>query len=472
MKSKFRIIFIVIILSIYIVGCGEDINEAATVEPTDAPPTETVEPPTQTPKPTKTQILTGPIATANALSQQITLIPPTPYGGADLPADIPPDDYVNVFRQAWHLVEGNYVRDDFNGTDWDAVYDEYLLLAEQITSDEELWDLLANLIGELKDDHSRFEHPLTTLAQGGVGDAQPTTGMYVWPSRDDDKMYVWCVSPDSPAGKAGIKRGDVIVAIDGEEVIEGEDGFSRAQRNQARYGTGRETTVYTIQQGPDVEPADITLSYSLDPSCNQWGFGIVNEAPRIGYIRVLDFDGNAGFNIQTAIEEMEAEGILDGLIVDVRHNPGGRPEESIKVFARGFIGTEGALREGSTRTTIRVRGPVGWNETTPVVVLTDGNSHSAADYFAVGMQVLDRAIMIGMPTAGNTEGQTGFSIANGTYVIRLAVSALLLEDGSSIEGVGVLPDIEVPLGDWGLRQTPYDLQLQTGIDYLINLIDD
>jgi C-terminal processing protease CtpA/Prc len=72
-----------------------------------------------------------------------------------------------------------------------------------------------------------------------------------------------------------------------------------------------------------------------------------------------------------------------------------------------------------------------------------------------------------MPSAGNTEGIISFNLADGT-LIRLAVSALLLEDGTSIEGVGVEPDIRVPLGEWGLRETPFDVQLQAAIDHLLD----
>lgn len=480
MKSRFAKMFLLLMLSLSILfaACGETTVIYVTVEATLPPVVVTevveVEAPTRTPKPTKTPILVGPIATANALSQQITLIPPTAIGGSDLPANIAPDDYVNIFRQAWYIVKASYVRDNYNGTDWDAVYDEYLPKAEQVTSSEELWVLLSALIGELNDNHSRFVPPSRMEAEFGVGEgaeARPTTGMYVWPSRDDDKIFVWCVTPGSPADRAGITRGDVILAVDGEEIIRGEEGFTREQRIEIFYGTGGETTVYTIQQGPDVEPKDFTLSFEFVGGCDGWIYGIVNNAPRIGYIRVLDFDGNAAFNIQDAIDTMEADQPLDGLIVDIRHNPGGRSDESMKIFAMGIIGTEGALREDSTRIIYRIHGPVGWSETTPMVVLTDGNSHSAADYFAAGMRALDRATLIGMPTAGNTEGITGFSLADGT-LIRMAVSSILLEDGSSIEGVGVIPDIEVPLGDWGFRQTPFDLQLQTGIDYLVELIGD
>jgi C-terminal processing protease CtpA/Prc len=81
------------------------------------------------------------------------------------------------------------------------------------------------------------------------------------------------------------------------------------------------------------------------------------------------------------------------------------------------------------------------------------------------MQQAGRALLVGMPTAGNTEGITGFSLPDGS-LIRLAVSTLQLPDGTTLEGRGVLPDLQVPLGPWGLRQIP-DVQLSAAYQALV-----
>jgi C-terminal processing protease CtpA/Prc len=78
---------------------------------------------------------------------------------------------------------------------------------------------------------------------------------------------------------------------------------------------------------------------------------------------------------------------------------------------------------------------------------------------------LERGETAGMPSAGNTEGITGYILSDGS-LIRLAISILQLNDGSFIEDIGVVPDIEVPLGQWGLAQQPFDVQLQAAIDAL------
>ena len=471
-KSILHIIFSVVVLALLVIACR---NSAPTPEPeapTQVPamPVTATSAPTATPEPTETKKpLVGPMATVAAMANQVTLNPPTPVGGFDT-SDLQPDDYVGIFKQAWAIVDSNYYRDDFNGADWDAIYDEYLPRAEQLTSSEELHQLLSDLVGELNDGHSRFVPPDRMEAEFGVGQggsARPWTGIEIWPAREDEYITAWYVCKYGPAADAGLVRGDVILAVDGEELIPGEEGFTREQSYAVMFGTGGSTVSLTVQSGPDESPRDVKLSLGGAGGCDDWRFELVSESPRIGYIRIPDFDGDAAANIFGAIQDMEAEASLDGLILDVRHNPGGNNDASTAIFTKGVVGTVGTLRADKQRTVYRIRqtGNMVWNETTPVAVLTDGCSNSAADYFPAAMKELGRATIIGMNSAGNTDGITGFGLADGT-IIRLAVTYLLLNDGSSIEGVGVTPDIEVPLRMWGLRQQPYDVQLQAAIDYL------
>lgn len=466
MQPKNRLFILLVLVVFILTACGPAMTEtAAPVQPSDtpAPPTATATPQPPTATPTK-KAPSGPLATAQALQNQVTLSAPTAQV-------IDPHDYVGIFEQAWRIVKENYVRDNYNNTDWDAVYEEYLPRAQAVQTDEELDDLLADLVDELHDDHSRYVPKNRFGNEFGVGESSggsPWAGIEIWPTpREYQYMLVWNVCKYSSAAQAGIERGDVILAIDGVPVEPGPDGFSDDDIRAVYYGRNRNSAsvTYTIQSGPDEDPRDVIVQKNGGSGCDDWTHYLVSESPRIGYIRVLDFEGDADTRIMDAIRDMEAEAPLDGLIVDVRHNPGGNSDKSMQIFAEGIIGTEGTLRADGTRTIYRIRGPVKWNTTTPMAVLTDGGSHSAAEYFSVGLQVLGRATIIGENTAGNTEGINSFNLANGA-VIRLAISSILLPDGSSIEGVGVTPDIRVPVGEWGLRQRPYDVQLQAAIDFL------
>ncbi|MBT3337838.1 MAG: hypothetical protein HN855_07890 [Anaerolineae bacterium] len=471
-KNLLKFVFVMTALALLVTACGTPAQpteaDAALIEPPAATATAVVEP-TSTPKPTKEPPKTGPLATAAALSAQVTLVPPTPIGGFDT-ANLTADDYVGIVKQAWHIINANYVRDNFNGVDWHAIYDEYVLLAEDVTSSEELWVLLADLVRELSDDHSRFVPPGNMEGEFGVGgndgEALPWTGIGVWPgpSREDVYFYAWDVCQYGAAADAGMVRGDVILAVDGVPLVPGEEGFTREQTRAVVFGTGGDTVTLTIQSGPDQAPRDLELRLGGGGGCIDWLYEVVSDSPYIGYIRIPDFDGDAADNLRAAIADFETEKPLDGLILDVRHNPGGNSDDSSGIFADGIVGTQGPLREGEQRPSYRIRG-VDWNDTTPLVVLTDGSSHSAADYFPAALKELGRATIIGMNSAGNTEGIISFGLADGT-LIRLAVMTMALNDGTILEGVGVTPDIEVPLGMWGLRQQPYDVQLQTAIDFL------
>lgn len=366
---------------------GEDavvIEITATSAPTGVP--------SETPPPSLTPTkkpLTGPLATAAALNKQVTLVPNTPAAGIKVEG---PMDFEGLVLQAWTLVDNNYVRDNFNGVDWDAVLDQYLGMVEDVETQEELWTQQAWMIAELNDQHSRFVAP-----------------------PDLDREF------DLNSNQLIITDRIMFQALTGE--------------------------LYQFEQ-------------------REWSHQLVNQDPRIGYIRVPDFSGNAAFNIMQAINDMEAEGELAGLIVDVRDNPGGNSDESIGVFTKGVIGTMGPLREDKTRTVYRIPAPVEWNETTPVAVLINGSSHSAAEYFAAGMKELDRAVIVGINSAGNIEGITGFNLADGS-LIRLAVTTLVLNDGTILEGIGVTPDVHIPYQGSMDLDPPYDPQIQGAVEALL-----
>jgi C-terminal peptidase prc len=427
-------------------------------------------PPTATTEPAAVATPTVPPlrATLDALTAKVTFTPRD-----DANPNIEDDDYPALTQEACDIVRENYVRENFNGVDWDAICEDYQETAATIGDQSALWDLLESLIGELADDHSRFVRPDRFAAEFNLPteeSGRPWPGFILSSARENDQLMLWSVCQIGPAASAGLRRGDVILAINGQEVVRGEDGYDMTALYQNIYRDDADSVALTVLRGPGKEPDEVTIPFGAASGCDGWSYGLLLDSPdpRIGYVRVADFSGGSDENIMITIEQMEAERPLDGLIVDVRHNPGGNSDSDIAIFAAGTFGTYGALREGAIQTTFRVRGPARWNETTPVVVLTDGASHSAAEYFATAMQQSGRATLVGMPTAGNTEGITGYNLTDGS-LIRLASGTLTLPDGNTLEGVGVIPDVEVPLGKWGLREVP-DIQLQEAIDILLEQI--
>lgn len=477
-----RTLLLLTILVLLLVACQAAVAPTTTPVPTEphAPtatpvpsasvPTPTAVPATAAATDTPAPAKSGKIdiqATVAALAKSAKFNPATP--APDATKNVQPDDYVGMFELGWRIVRDNYVRDNFNGMDWDAIHEQYLPRAQAIKDQEAFWDMMEDLIHELHDDHSRFVRPDRFGAEFDINISNPAssgllwTGMTIWPAREDERLLIWDVCDVGPAASAGLRRGDVILAINGKPIERGEKGFAREDYRAAIVGTGKVTL--TVLQGPDAKPKEITLRYGGGSGCDGWTYGLLSKNPKIGYVRIPEFGGDAATQTLDLIQRMEEDGPLDGLVLDIRHNPGGNSDSTIALFTTGIFGKTGSLRKDATLTIYRIRGPVKWNETTPMAVLTDGASHSAAEYFATAMKQSGRAVLVGMPTAGNTEGINSWNLPDGS-VIRLAWMTLVLPDGNTLEGVGVQPDVRVPLGDWGLRQDP-DVQLQAAYEAVL-----
>ncbi|MDF1499039.1 MAG: S41 family peptidase [Anaerolineales bacterium] len=444
-------------------ACATPVEAPATVE-TGPSPTANVVVVTATPEATATEKPKNPVqATMDALTARITLVPPT--RGPE------PDDYVGMIEQAWNLINEKYFSDEFNGVDWEAALEEYRLLAADVETQEEFWVLMDEFVGELGDDHSNFRTPAEVSARygGATTGGRPWTGIDMWPPPGhlEGDLTVWCAS--GPAESAGIGKGDHILAVNGEPVdVDDETDLDDVILTVMFGEEGMDHVDLTVQQGPDEDPREVRIPLGGAPGCDGWSAEILSNSPRIGYVRVADFDSGSDTFLLDTIESLEEDQPLDGLILDIRHNPGGNSDADIALFTEGTFGTVGPKREGKMRTLFKIRGPVKWNDTTPIVLLTDESSHSAADYFAVAMKLSGRATLVGAATAGNTDGWTSFSLPDGS-LIGIAVMILELPDGTSIEGLGIQPDVIVPSDDWGMKDVP-DIQLQTGIEVLLDQI--
>ena len=462
-RSRWWLLSPLMVLAVLVTACGPTTVVSETVEALASPTVRVVEV-TATPEATATEKPKNPVqATMDALTAQITLVPPT--RGPE------PDDYVGMVEQAWNLINENYYSDQFNGVDWEATLEEYRPLAAEVQTQQEFWDLMDEFVGQLGDDHSNFRTPAEISARygGGTGTGRPWTGIDMWPPPGhlEGDLVVWCAS--GPAAAAGIEKGDHILAVNGEPVDIGDGTDLDEVVLAVMFGEDDMGHVdLTVKQGPTDQPRDVRIQLGGASGCNDWAADIISNSPRIGYIRVADFDSGSDTLLLDTIESLEEDQPLDGLILDIRHNPGGNSDADIAIFTQGTFGTVGPMREGKMRPLFKIRGPAKWNETTPMVVLTDESSHSAADYFAVAMKLSGRAALVGAATAGNTDGWTSFSLPDGS-LIGIAIMILELPDGTSIEGTGVQPDVLVPGDEWGMKDDP-DIQLQTGIEVLLDQI--
>lgn len=270
------------------------------------------------------------------------------------------------------------------------------------------------------------------------------------------------VSPidDTPADKAGIMGGDYITHIDGK-AIQGKT-LTEAVK-QMRGPVGAPIVVTVIREGEDM-PFDIEI---IREKIMVRSVRHRVEDETIGYIRITTFNMQTGDGVEKAIRELRAElgAELDGVILDLRNNPGGLLDEAIRVsdafLDRGeIVSTRGRRRQNNNR----------WYATSgdmldglPVVVLTNAYSASASEIVAGALQDHRRAIVLGDKTFGKGTVQSEIRLGrSGDRAIRLTTARYFTPSGRSIQERGVEPDIEVlfprPKGQRARVRREADLQ--------------
>nr|WP_262690667.1 S41 family peptidase [Kordiimonas aestuarii] len=251
------------------------------------------------------------------------------------------------------------------------------------------------------------------------------------------------VSPidDTPADKAGIQGGDFITHIDGEAVM----GKTLTEAVRTMRGPVGSPIIVTVVRDGEDAPFDVEIVREkiLVRSVRH---RIEDES--IGYIRITTFNMQTGEGVEKAIEDIASQlgSSLDGVILDLRNNPGGLLDEAIRVsdafLDRGeIVSTRGRRRQNNNR----------WYATTgdlldgvPVVVLTNAYSASASEIVAGALQDHRRAVVVGDKTFGKGTVQSEIRLGRtGDRAIRLTTARYFTPSGRSIQERGVEPDIQV-----------------------------
>jgi C-terminal peptidase prc len=404
--------------------------------------------PSATPEPSATlapSVTPTPSVTAEALPPTPTYVP------------IAASERQAIFDQVWTLVRDRYVYPDYRGLDWGALRDEFAPRVAAAEDSEAFYGLLHELIERLGDQHSRFESPREVaeeqaefrgdLRYAGIGAevrSVPEGGLIVKLARG------------GPAEEAGLHPRDLIVAIGGIPFTDtahfGPDGPIGAVR-----GASGSPVLLTVRS-PGGVSRDLTLTrraISSDAFVRVEAFLL--PGTRVGLLRMdtffaEDIDRRARAELGRLIEG----GPLDGLIVDVRENGGGRLDlllNTIGLFADG-----GTIGTSSGRTSSnRMRVPRGEAlpelAETPIVVLLSEETASAAEMFAAGMRALGRARIVGVASSGNLENLVPHDMEDGSR-LWLAELTFRLPDGTMLEGHGVQPDRVVEAEWW--RYAPVD----------------
>jgi len=252
----------------------------------------------------------------------------------------------------------------------------------------------------------------------------------------DGNLRVIAPIDDTPAARAGVKAGDLIVAIDGTPLRPGDDDNSTPLRGEP--GTSVELTI--LRDGAD-EPLELAVERETIRIASVRSRML---EPGYGYVRISAFqaDTAADFERQLATLAEQAGGRLRGLVIDLRSNPGGLLTSSVQIADAlledgGIVSTRGRIpisdAEFSATPGDRLQGA-------PVVVLVDAGSASASEVLAGALSDNGRARIVGSRTFGKGSVQTLLPLDNGDS-IKLTTARYYTPSGRSIQALGIEPDV-------------------------------
>jgi len=327
------------------------------------------------------------------------------------------------FTQILNLIESQYV-DDVNTTD---------------LVDKALKGLMTNL-----DAHSNFMDKkaykdLSVQTKGEFGGLGISIGM------KDGALTVIAPIDGTPAFRAGVKSGDIILKIDDEATI----GMNIDDSVKLMRGKPDTSLVLTIIRKKEPKPLEIKITRDIIKIQSVYAKTIDEH---LLYLHVTSFDQKVVQGVKDAIAENNA---TDGIILDLRNNPGGLLDQAVGlvdlfvdkgiiVSQKGKVKTENmnymAHKESS-------------DLETPIVVLVNGGSASASEIVSGALQDFNRSIVIGEKTFGKGSVQVVMPIGE-DEALKLTVARYYLPSGRTIQAVGVTPDILVHLGKIDFIEDP------------------
>lgn len=249
------------------------------------------------------------------------------------------------------------------------------------------------------------------------------------------------VKEGSPAQEAGLQFDDLIVQVGEQDV---------RSLNMTEFGNlvrGEEGTKITLTVLRQEERQTVSVERRRIEEIVAQGTLLENG---VGLIRISNFDSRCASESIAAIEMLRAQG-AEKLIFDVRNNPGGFAEELVELL-------DYLLPEGDLFRSVSYDGKESVDVSDaaclelPMAVLVNGNSYSAAEFFAAALQEYGAAVVVGEPTVGKGRYQNTFRLGDGSAV-ALSTGKYYTPKGNNLEGVGIIPDIPVEVD----AQTMWDI---------------
>jgi carboxyl-terminal processing protease len=339
----------------------------------------------------------------------------------------------------------------------EKVQDEYVDEINQA----EVMDSAINGVLQSLDPYSAYMSPkifkeMETETSGKFG------GLGIEVSMEAGVVKVISPIDDTPAARAGIKAGDYIVRINGEQV-QGKTLMQAVNLMRGPVGSSIEITirrkglkkakVFKIIR--EIIEIQSVVSKSIDN--------------KIGYLRLRAFNENSGNQLKKEISKLEKNNKLVGYIFDLRNNPGGLLSQAVKItdffLNDGEIVSTRGRKSRENRKFFAKKGD--YIKGKPLIILINNGSASASEIVAGALQDQKRAVLLGETTFGKGSVQSIIPLRN-RGAIRLTISKYYLPSGKSISEVGVSPDIKVEEQE---KEFSINSSTDNQLNYAVKLFD-
>lgn len=286
-------------------------------------------------------------------------------------------------------------------------------------------------------------------------------GAYISQGKNDNSLKVAGVVKGGPAEKAGIKKGDIIVEVDGEN-IQGKDSSYAVSKMKGKKGTN--VSISVVRKG-NKKPITFNIKREVIHD-NTVSYKMLDN--NIGYISVSAFETVTKKQFQSAVDCLEKKN-EKGLIIDLRDNGGGLLDTALdmldQILPKKLVvytkDKNGVAEEYYTKDDKEIK--------IPIVILVNGNSASASEVFCGALRDYGKAKLLGTKTFGKGIVQSSFAFRDGTG-LKFTTSKYYTPKGINIHGTGFEPDIKVKSNGkmTALKESGYkvDNQINAALDYL------
>lgn len=359
-------------------------------------------------------------------------------------AEATPDELETIFNPFWEA--------------WQIVHDSYV---DQPVDDLKLMQgAISGMLNSLGDQHTSYMDPHEFIQANSSMEGE-YEGIGAWVDSTGDYLAIVSPMPGSPAEEAGLKPGDLVIAIDGEDMT-GIDGDLVIRKVLGEAGTRVELTIHREGESEPLKFV-VTRAHITIPSIE--GELLENN---IGYVHIFTFGANTTPELRATLEDLLNQG-AEGFIVDFRNNGGGYLTTAIEVASEFLPEGEVVLYEqygdGTRDTHFSNKG--GLATDLPLVILINEGSASASEVVAGALQDLERGQLVGMTSFGKGSVQNWIPLNNDQGAVRVTIAKWLTPNERTIHKIGLEPDVVVEI-----TEEDYEAERDPQLDKAVEILTE